>query len=154
MAIFVSSRSIPIGYSTPEFPSIFWPIGATRPSYLKSFLYYSWDIWRFTVFWSLLLSGGLYFCVGVLSCCSSILNSHRHNTLHSFKAFTCVFILVFYVFTGLLKGFIGGAIIGVILAAIYQAGNLTMSCWIPLTWAIAQILYDIASSYLISSVIL
>ncbi|KAI5949506.1 hypothetical protein KGF57_004716 [Candida theae] len=154
MTIFVSSRSTPIGYSTPDFPSIYWPLGATRPSYLKAFLYYSWDIWRFTVFWSLILSGGLYFVVGVIGCCNSILNSYRHNTLQSFKVFSCGFILVFYLFTGLLKGFVGGAIIGVIIAAIYQAGNLTMSCWIPLTWAIAQVLYDIASSYSISSVIL
>ncbi|KAI5965261.1 uncharacterized protein KGF55_001481 [Candida pseudojiufengensis] len=155
MSVFISSSSIPIGYTTPEFPSIFWPIGPTRQSYLNSYLYYSWDIWRFTVYWSLILSGSLYFCVGSLAMLSSIINNYRHKIpIQSFKIITFIFVFLFYIFIGLLKGFIGGAIIGVILAAIYQAGSLTMSCWIPLTWSIAQILYDIASSYSISSIIL
>ena len=155
MSVFISSNNIPIGYRTPEFPSLFWPIGPTRGSYLNSFLYYSWDVWRFTVYWSLILMGGLYFCVGLVAITSSVINNVRHKLpVGPSKIATSFLVLTFYVITGLIKGFIGGAIIGIILAAIYQAGSLAMSCWIPLTWSIAQILYDIASSYLTSSIIL
>ncbi|CAK9439458.1 uncharacterized protein LODBEIA_P35680 [Lodderomyces beijingensis] len=155
MSVFISSRSVPIGYNTPEFPSLFWPVGPARPSYLNSFLYYSWDVWRFTVYWSLILSGGLYFCVGVIASVSSIVNNYRHKLpVGAPKMISTVTIILFYVFVGLLKGFIGGAIIGIILAAIYQAGSLAMSAWIPLTWSIAQLLYDITSSYSTSSIIL
>ncbi|KAL6452854.1 hypothetical protein SBY92_000198 [Candida maltosa Xu316] len=155
MAIFISSTNVPIGYTVPKFPSLFWPIGANRSSYLNSFLYFSWDIWRFTVFWSMLLSGGLYAIVGLMAASSSFMNKYRHKLKFGpSESMSCVFIMVFYIFAGLLKGFVGGAIVGVILAAIYQAGSLTMSTWIPLTWAIAQLLYDIISSYSTSSTIL
>lgn len=93
---------------------------------------------------------------------SSFTNKFRHNLKFGkrdmmacvFIVVFYVFIVVFYVFAGLIKGFIGGAIIGVIIAAIYQAGSLTMSTWIPLTWAMIQVLYDIVSSYLTSQIIL
>lgn len=155
MAIFISSTNVPIGYIVPSFPSLFWPIGPSRSSYLNSFLYYSWDIWRFTVFWSLLLSGSLYGIVGLMAAASSFMNKYRHNLEFGASGLaTCIFIIILYVFAGLLKGFIGGTIIGIILAAIYQAGSLTMSTWIPFTWAVAQVLYDIISSYLTSLTIL
>ncbi|CAI5758854.1 unnamed protein product [Candida verbasci] len=155
MSIFISSTNVPIGYTTPKFPSLFWPVGANRSSYLNSFLYSSWDVWRFTIFWSLLLSGVLYLLVGILASSSSLVNKIRHNLrIKTHDLLLSVLVIVFYTLVGLIKGFIGGAIIGLILAAIYQAGSLTMSTWLPLTWAIAQILYDIASSYSTSSIIL
>lgn len=107
------------------------------------------------MFWSLLLSGSFYLIVGIIASMSSFTNKFRHNLKFGKRdMMACVFIVVFYVFAGLIKGFIGGAIIGVIIAAIYQAGSLTMSTWIPLTWAMIQVLYDIVSSYLTSQIIL
>lgn len=63
-------------------------------------------------------------------------------------------ILFSYIIAGLFKGFALGAVIGLLLSAIYRAGSLTMSTWIPFSWGVAQILYDICSSYLTSLIIL
>lgn len=155
MRLFISSLNVPIGYSTPEFPSLFWPLGPSQQAYQNSFLYYSWDIWKFTVFWSLILFGALYIIVGTIAAISNILNKFRHKLpIGPIELFTCLFILGFYIIVGLFKGFCSGAIIGLIISAIYEAGSLTMSTWIPLTWAIIGILYDIALSYLTSRIIL
>ena len=51
--------AVPLGYTTPPFPSLYWPLpaGATQSFYL----YRPDDIFRFTVYWTLLLVGGIHF---------------------------------------------------------------------------------------------
>ncbi|EGW31651.1 uncharacterized protein SPAPADRAFT_141055 [Spathaspora passalidarum NRRL Y-27907] len=155
MRLFISSLNIPIGYSTPSFPSLFWPLGPTRSAYQVALLYYTIDIWKFTVWWTLILFGGLYTIVGIIAAASSLLNKSRHNLniggVEIMMSFSIVF---FYLIIGLTRGFCSGAVVGIVVAAIYNAGSLTMSTWIPMTWAIAQVLYDIASSYSTTSIIL
>jgi hypothetical protein len=56
----------PPGYTTPEFPSLYWPlpVGASRAYYL----YQPGDIVRFTVYWTLLLVGGIHLIVALWAC--------------------------------------------------------------------------------------
>jgi hypothetical protein len=155
MKIFVSSQNTPIGYSTPAFPSLFWPLGADVSAYQRSFLYDLWIIWKFTVFWAIICFAALHFCSGLIAAVAVNLNRHRHKLpVSKTTLLESVFVVGGYLFVGLFKGFAAGAIIGLLLAAIYRAGSLPMSTWIPFTWGVASIMFDICSSYSHSSVIL
>lgn len=155
MRVFVSSLNVPIGYSTPDFPSLYWPIGAHQQKYQELFLYYSFDIWKFTVYWTLILFGGVYSTVGVISLAHNLFSSYRHR-LPILKLSMAVNIttMALCIFIGLFRGFISSAVIGIMLGAIYKAGSLTMSTWIPLSWGCAQVLFDICTSYLTSLILL
>lgn len=174
MKIFVSSLNVPIGYTTPSFPSLYWPLGPNRPKYQQLYLYYSIDIWKFTLFWFVILWGAIYCIVGLMAALNLSLNHYRLNNFRNneqplppkprdsrhpipyahWKIVNNIFILLVYTLVGVCQGFIGGAVVGLILQSIYKAGSLSMSCWIPLCWAIALVLYDICSSYKVSSLIL
>jgi hypothetical protein len=49
------STTIPLSYSTPPFPSLYWPIRAPPGS--AQYLYSLADIWRFTLYWTLITFG-------------------------------------------------------------------------------------------------
>jgi hypothetical protein len=49
------SESPPLGYTTPSFPSLYWPINVKPGQAL--YLYYNSDIWRFTLFWTFIIYG-------------------------------------------------------------------------------------------------
>ncbi|ODV79212.1 uncharacterized protein CANTADRAFT_51857 [Suhomyces tanzawaensis NRRL Y-17324] len=149
MKIFVSSVNIPIGYIRPHFPSLYWPLGASLLRYQQSFLYYGVDIWRFTVYWSLIMFGGFYIVAALIAVFNVEFNNRRHHLqpLSRKRAGTLIFGLL-YVVIGSFKGFVSGAVVGLMLSAIYRAGTLSMSTWIPLSWAIAAVLFDVCSSYL------
>ena len=56
----------PLGYTTPPWPSLYWPLPAgTATSY---YLYRPDDILRFTVYWTLLLVGGVHFITALWAC--------------------------------------------------------------------------------------
>lgn len=151
MKIFVSSLDVPIGYVTPHFPSLFWPLGSTLPRYNELFLYYSIDIWKFTVFWVIIFFSGAYLLVGVAAALSMNLRAYRERKIvqSNKKAVVLPLVLcaILYLVAGVAQGFMLGAIIGLLLAAIYRAGALAMSTWIPFSWGMASILYHICSSY-------
>ncbi|CAG85558.2 DEHA2B13838p [Debaryomyces hansenii CBS767] len=157
MKIFVSSQNVPIGYTVPPFPSLYWPLGPTSSDFQSSYLYYSFDIWKFTVFWSLILFGGFYLTAGLLAVFNQISNNYRHkisNPISKGTILGCIVLVSMYLLLGLAQGFICGAIIGLLLSAIYKAGSLNMSTWIPFCWGIAEILFNVCCSYSTSSVIL
>lgn len=155
MKVFVSSQNVPIGYTTPKFPSLYWPLGRDNSHYQVSFLYYRIDIWKFTVFWGLILSGGLYLLAGVVAMCALVLNKSRQtNKVLAWMVLEVAAVLTFYAFIGLFKGFVLGAIIGLIIGAIYRAGELSMSTWIPFCWSVAIIIFDVCSSYSTLAIIL
>jgi hypothetical protein len=155
MRVFVTSLNVPIGYTTPSFPSLFWPLGNDKPRYEALFLYFSIDIWKFTLYWSLLFFGGIYLGAGAIAVFNNLFNNYRHSVpILKLSMIGTVVILFSYIIAGLFKGFALGAVIGLLLSAIYRAGSLTMSTWIPFSWGVAQILYDICSSYLTSLIIL
>lgn len=150
MKVFVSVQSIPIGYTTPAFPSLFWPLGATKPSYEQLFLYFSFDVWRFTVFWSMIFFASLYGVVGVVAGANMLQKRYRvHHIISMESTFSWTPFLVsgLYMVMGVAQGFFSGAIVGLILLAIYRAGDLTMSTWIPFCWGMALILFHICLSY-------
>ncbi|KAK6459553.1 uncharacterized protein RJT20DRAFT_124798 [Scheffersomyces xylosifermentans] len=155
MRVFVSSLNVPIGYSTPDFPSLYWPIGPHHQKYQESFLYYSIDIWTFTVAWTLIFFGIFYVIAGLMSVFHNLFNDYRHRLrISKLSVVNSLVTVLAYVGIGLFRGFISGAVIGIMLGAIYKAGSLTMSTWIPLSWGCAQILFDVCTSYSTSSILL
>lgn len=163
MKVFVSSLNIPIGYSTPRFPSLYLPLGPFSRQYLLSFLYYSFDVWKYTVFWYVIVFGAAYLAVGLVAGANLSLNRYRFthfknktsnsNSPYKHSIFNLV-VVALYVVLGTIQGFLSGSIVGVLLLAIYKAGLLSMSTWIPFCWAIAGILYHICTLYRASSLLL
>lgn len=150
MRVFVSSQNYPIGYTTPAFPSIYWPLGPLRSKYEQLFLYYSSDIWMFTVFWSMIFFFVVYGLAGVGACFNIVFKGYRLRRITKAKRSfgrRSIMVAVLYVLSGAAQGFLTGAVVGLLLQAIYRAGALTMSTWIPFCWGFALILYHICSSY-------
>lgn len=59
-----SSNGNPLpGYQVPPFPSLYWPIQTAHDAPVH--LYYTFDIWRFTLYWTLILFAGFHLASGV-----------------------------------------------------------------------------------------
>ncbi|KAK9457910.1 hypothetical protein V1511DRAFT_508007 [Dipodascopsis uninucleata] len=127
----IQSSYVPWGYETPKFPSLRWPSGSSFDT--RYYLYHQYDIWKFTLYWTLILFTSVHGVAGLWAA----LANHRHR----FKV-------------GGIEAVISGSIIGAILGLIYTAGSFTMSTWIPFTWAIIQVLTIIMSSYSMASVVM
>ena len=48
-----TSQPLPPSYSTPSFPSLYWFVNAKADE--PQYLYHLSDIWRFTLFWTLIV---------------------------------------------------------------------------------------------------
>lgn len=155
MRIFVSSLNVPVGYTTPSFPSLYWPLGPQTPKYQRLFLYYLFDVWKFTVYWFLILFGGIHAIAAVMAIFNQNFTNSRHKiAARKFSIMWGVLIFFMYLVLGLIEGLASGAIIGLLLQGIYHAGSLTMSTWIPFTWGAAGTLFIICLGYLTSSILL
>lgn len=151
MSFFISSKNVPLGYVAPSFPSLFWPLGPKHKQFELSYLYYSHDIWVFTVYWGIIFFVIAYALVGAGLATNIIVRRSRKENLaaKANRRFSIkpILVLTLYLLMGVTQGFVSGAIIGLVLLIIYRAGLLTMSTWIPFCWGLAMILYHICSSY-------
>ncbi|SCW02877.1 LAFE_0F16248g1_1 [Lachancea fermentati] len=140
MKSFVTSGDVPIGYTTPSFPSLYWPINNKK--FTLSLLYYTGDIWKFTIYWTFILFAVFYGAAGLLASCS-----HR-------KTAGGLWIMAFYLFVGGVQALASGTVAGLILAVIYKAGLFAMSTWIPLCCAVVLILFNVNTSYSMAGIII
>lgn len=151
MRIFVTAQNVPIGYLTPLFPLLYWPLGPDRPKFLNLFLYYSRDVWQFTVYWLLFFFVSAYALAGVASALNMEFKWHRANRAVRRRSKTVDWrpwvVILTYVLMGAVQGFVGGAAVGLLLLTIYRAGALAMSTWIPFGWGFAMLSYHICASY-------
>ncbi|CAH6719134.1 uncharacterized protein CLIB1444_02S01706 [[Candida] jaroonii] len=154
MKVFISSLNVPIGYTTPSFPSLYWPLGHTSSKFSSSLLYYSADVWRFTVLWFLIAFSGVYVVAAFIASINYLIYSQRNNYGGKSCFVTILMIWCTYLTSGLFIATIGGSVVGLIISAIYKAGSMTMSTWIPFVWALVGVLYDISTSYSNSSMTL
>jgi hypothetical protein len=64
------SNLAPSDYETPPFPSLYWPYPPS--SGVGSYLYYSHDIWRFTLLWTLIMFAVFYLAAAALAVCTHL----------------------------------------------------------------------------------
>ncbi|KAH3900910.1 May24p SCDLUD_002370, partial [Saccharomycodes ludwigii] len=138
---FVTYEGYPVGYVTPSFPSLYWPINNKK--YTVSYLYYTEDIWKFTLYWTLIFFAGFYLAAGIIA-----VISHRRSF------WVGLVWVIIYLLVGGCQALISGTCIGLLTAAIYRAGLFSMSTWIPLSLAVVQILFNALTSYRIYGVII
>lgn len=128
---------LPPAYSPPPFPSLYSPYN-TAPGKGK-YLYYSSDVWRFTLFWTLLVYGAVH-----LAASAYAMVMQKKN-----RRFIWVIPVIYMIVAGI-EAVLAGSVVGLILGAVYKAGFLRMSTWIPFIWAIINVLVLILSSFSIS----
>lgn len=151
MKVLISGYNVPIGYSTPAFPSLYLPVGLHSDEYEALFLIYTSDIWRFSVYWALIFYSLTYGIVGICACVSMFWRSSRQHQMDrqhcKLQHLRLLIVFALYMFLGLLNAFLSGSVTGLVLNAIYRAGSLTMTTWIPFCFSISLMSYHIASSY-------
>jgi hypothetical protein len=139
-SLVIVGSNIPVGYSVPQFPSLSLPINSNN--FRVSYLYFTYDIWRFTLYWTLILSMAFHLAAATWAC---IMN---RKLLSGIWIFSTYFILAG------IQAFASGSITGLILAAIYKSGMFAMSTWIPFVWGMIQVLFLVITSYSMTSTIL
>ncbi|KAF8543165.1 hypothetical protein BDD12DRAFT_774120 [Trichophaea hybrida] len=121
-------------YLGPAFPSLYWPIDPTASP--LTHLYCTHDIWRFTLMWTVILFVGFHLAAGI--CAFVVMPSKLSPGVP----------LTFAIYGGI-QATMAGNIVGLIdrLGAVYQAGYLNMSTWIPLVWSVINVLVIVLSSF-------
>lgn len=131
---------VPVGYTVPPFPSLHLPIGSAQ--YHLSFLYHTYDIWRFTMLWTLIFYEAFALCAVTWA------------TIASRKISTGLMAVGTYALLSGIQGMISGSITGLMLSAIYRSGLFAMSTWIPFIWGLVQVVFLVISSYSMMAIIL
>ncbi|KAL1843398.1 hypothetical protein VTJ49DRAFT_1748 [Mycothermus thermophilus] len=115
-------RDTPAEYTVPPFPSLFWP-----PQSSAIILYELDEMWKFTLFWTLILYGLFHLgAVGV-----AVL-MHGGKRISNWKYLWLV-PLVYFLIAGF-EALIAGTLVGLIVGATYLVGGFAMSTWIPFIW--------------------
>lgn len=156
----------PLSYVVPDFPSLYWPIRA--PPNAPKYLYYAYDVWRFTLYWTLITVGvahALAALWAVLMQYSAALQKRKwlrspaaarltpknrkllgENPIAETARWVWLIPAV-YIVVGGLEALMAGSIVGLILGAVYDAGYFKMSTWTPLFWGIINLLVLILASF-------
>jgi len=135
--------SPPAGYVSPSFPCLYNPraeftrVNSSTLVPGTCYLYYSNDVWRFTLYWTLICYSITFLLTGTWA---FIVFSKKSVLL------AALIPLSFGFFAGLF-GLIGSSIIGFVLAAVYSVGYFSMSTWVPFLWALVQTMVAIMGSY-------
>ncbi|WWC95704.1 hypothetical protein V866_002569 [Kwoniella sp. B9012] len=160
--------SVPDGYTTPSFPSLYLPTLHDTTNQRGIFLYEAEAIWHFTLYWTLLLLGSLFLICSIYASLTIFINmttyrdkpSDRNRNDPSLNKKKIarkrskkpplwpIFILPLIsvvIASGI--SLISATVVGFALAAIYSAGGFSMSTWVPFLWALIQVLVLLISSY-------
>ncbi|RHZ72062.1 hypothetical protein CDV55_108047 [Aspergillus turcosus] len=131
----MANNRVPINYQTPPFPALYDPVPTHHPPQVY-YLYYTRDIWRFTLYWTFIFYAASHLAVAA---CAVVTQGRNWRV--------CLAVpLVFSVIAGL-EALLAGSIIGLILGAVYEAGNFRMSTWVPMLWGGINVLVLILSSF-------
>jgi hypothetical protein len=56
----------PLSYESPPFPSLYWPFPVSGPQ--NVYLYDADSMWRFTLYWTLIIVGGVHLIAAAYAC--------------------------------------------------------------------------------------
>ncbi|GMM53137.1 May24 protein [Starmerella bacillaris] len=143
MSLGYSDGDVPVGYVSPPFPSLLFNL--SENPYTSALLFYAWDIYVFTVYWFLIFSIGMHFVIVSVI----IAVNYKRNIANQA---TLLIIFLSYIVCGAFYGYVLGSFVGLLLGAIYRAGALHMSTWVPFTWALGVMMFTIFSSYEFSTI--
>lgn len=157
----------PLSYTTPPFPSLYWPFDAA-PGVAK-YLYSLEDIWRYTLYWTLITIPTAHIVVSVWAVLMQFSTAfQRHRFLHQTdegarlskknrkllgekplqECTTWVWLVpILYIVVGGIEAILAGSLVGLILGAVYNAGYFRMSTWTPFIWSIVNMLVLILGSF-------
>lgn len=156
----------PLSYTTPPFPSLYWPFN-TDPA-VPQYLYSLTDIWRFTLYWTLITIPVAHFLVAIwavlmqfstayqrkrfLQTPDGLALSAKNRKLLGEKPLqecaTWVWLVpVAYLFVAGLESLVAGTLVGLIIGAVYNAGYFRMSTWTPLFWGMVNMLVLISGGF-------
>jgi len=160
------SGTPPLSYVTPSFPSLYWPI-RPGPGEAK-FLYYIHDVWKFTLYWTFITTGGAHLIVALWAVAMQYAAAwQRKRYLETdvgrsltaknrklfgenpiAETFGWVWLVpLVYLTIGGIEALMSGSLVGLILGAVYNAGYFKMSTWTPLIWGIVNMLILVVSSF-------
>ncbi|KAG9240129.1 hypothetical protein BJ878DRAFT_317351 [Calycina marina] len=128
----------PVDYDTPGFPSLYWPYGAKTGE--SNYLYYTDDIMRYTLYWTLII----YAIFHVSAAGYAVLMQIGKGK--SVWKYAWAILGAYMIIAGV-QAVMAGCFVGLILGAVYNAGYLRMSTWIPLLWSVINVLVLIVSSF-------
>ncbi|KAH7412980.1 hypothetical protein BKA64DRAFT_341768 [Cadophora sp. MPI-SDFR-AT-0126] len=128
----------PLDYATPSFPSLYWPYKA-KPG-VANYLYDTYDIWRFTLLWTLMIYAICHIVVVVFAVLMQLGKGKK-----AWK-YVWTFPIIYCAIAGV-EALLAGSIVGLILGAVYNAGYFRMSTWFPFIWALINVLVLITSSF-------
>ncbi|KAK4230835.1 hypothetical protein QBC38DRAFT_356191, partial [Podospora fimiseda] len=123
------------GYTQPPFPSLFWPPQETKVSLQELD-----DIWKFTLYWTLILYG--IFHLGAVGIAVVMQVGKRR----SHWKYLWLVPLIYFLIAGF-EAVIAGTVVGLMIGAGYLAGSFTMSTWVPFVWGWVNVLVLIVSSF-------
>ncbi|KAI9090484.1 hypothetical protein DFS34DRAFT_637540 [Phlyctochytrium arcticum] len=124
------------GYKPPQWPSLkVWVIGAKSDEMTTDVLWYKSDIVVYTLVWTLILFSVVYGLAGLWA------------YFVFFRSKLGLILLIAFCTIGLFAGASSGAVVGILLASVYNAGFFAMAVWIPLAWAVVQVLIVIISAH-------
>ncbi|KAL2271756.1 hypothetical protein VTJ83DRAFT_1127 [Remersonia thermophila] len=128
-------RDTPAQYTVPPFPSLFWP-----PQTSEIILYELDEMWKFTLFWTLILYG--LFHLGAVGVAVLMHGSKRFSNWK----YLWLVPLVYSLIAGF-EALIAGTLVGLIVGATYLVGGFAMSTWIPFIWGWVNVLVLLVSSF-------
>jgi Putative transmembrane protein 170 len=146
------TTDVPLDYDRPCFPSLYWPI---NPSPGESrYLYYQSDIWRFTLYWTLITYAGVHLSASlwaVLMQLRAVVATKTKplgepNKIRQTLAWVWIIPVVYLVVAGI-EAVFAGSVVGLILGAVYNAGYFNMSTWTPFLWGLLNVSVLILSSF-------
>ncbi|KAL1921905.1 uncharacterized protein VTP21DRAFT_10547 [Calcarisporiella thermophila] len=131
----------PPNYTTPKWPSLYWPLGGKS----QVALYYVSDIFQFTLIWTVLLISATFASAGLWAY-FVFLPTTRSSTRWRHRLLVHAVPIAFATI-GAFAGLVSGSVVGALLGLIYNAGYFRMSTWMPLVWGMVQVLVVIMASY-------
>lgn len=154
---------VPNDYQTPPFPSLYWLVG---PASLVQprFLYHVRDIWRFTLFWTIIIFEVVHLFAATYAVVivwwgsrNRRKNVKEHGDGKGIKRrgggeepqkmkLLWVVPVVYGILAGV-EAVLAGSVVGLILGAVYNSGGFRVSTWIPFVWSLISVLVLIVSSF-------
>ncbi|KAI1007760.1 hypothetical protein K3495_g469 [Podosphaera aphanis] len=131
-------NTAPLDYTTPPWPSLYWPFD--EKSRIPYYLYYTHDIWRYTLFWTLIMYAGTHSIVAMVGVLMHVGKSDRA------WQYAWIIALAQALIVGV-EAVLAGSIVGLVLGAVYESGYFKMSTWIPFIWGLINVLSLIISSF-------